>query len=223
MRTKTSVLTEMSRLTEAWITVPCATTIQINAKFGRHFRVYLTQNAVLDPPFDGHSGQEITFLVKQDPTGGRVLTLNTGDATTKGFSSLGTVVLNTTASSVTILKFILDDETGLWNVQGVPSLSSVYDLAGAAAAAQAAAQAASQPVNNNLTAVAGGSAPGVTGLALLAAGNAAGALSTLGTGTLATKNAGAAQANSTAVDVAGIVADFNSLLAKLRTPGIIAT
>lgn len=33
----------------------------------------------------------------------------------------------------------------------------------------------------------------------------------------------AAQANSTATDVAGLVADFNALLAKLRTAGILAT
>ena len=32
-----------------------------------------------------------------------------------------------------------------------------------------------------------------------------------------------AQANSTAVDVAGLVVDFNALLAKLRTAGVIAT
>ena len=33
----------------------------------------------------------------------------------------------------------------------------------------------------------------------------------------------AAQANSTATDVPGLVADFNALLAKLRTAGVIAT
>lgn len=33
----------------------------------------------------------------------------------------------------------------------------------------------------------------------------------------------AAQANSTATDVAGLVTDFNALLAKLRTAGILAT
>lgn len=38
-----------------------------------------------------------------------------------------------------------------------------------------------------------------------------------------TASQAAAQANSTATDVAGIVADFNSLLAKLRTAKIIAT
>lgn len=34
--------------------------------------------------------------------------------------------------------------------------------------------------------------------------------------------AAAAQANSTATDVPGLVADFNALLAKLRTAGILA-
>lgn len=38
-----------------------------------------------------------------------------------------------------------------------------------------------------------------------------------------TASQGAAQANSTAADVAGLVTDFNALLAKLRTAGIIAT
>ena len=33
----------------------------------------------------------------------------------------------------------------------------------------------------------------------------------------------AAQANSAATDVAGLLADFNSLLAKLRTAGVLAT
>lgn len=44
-----------------------------------------------------------------------------------------------------------------------------------------------------------------------------------GLGTLVGGNRAAAQANSTATDVAGIVADFNALLAKLRTAGIIAS
>ena len=35
-------------------------------------------------------------------------------------------------------------------------------------------------------------------------------------------NQAAAQANSTATDVPGLVADFNALLAKLRTAGILA-
>lgn len=38
-----------------------------------------------------------------------------------------------------------------------------------------------------------------------------------------TATKGAAQADSTATDVAGLVADFNALLAKLRTAGIIST
>lgn len=38
-----------------------------------------------------------------------------------------------------------------------------------------------------------------------------------------TATKGAAQADSTATDVAGLVADFNALLAKLRTAGVIST
>lgn len=44
-----------------------------------------------------------------------------------------------------------------------------------------------------------------------------------GLGTLVTGNRAPAQANSTATDIAGIVADFNALLAKLRTAGVIAS
>lgn len=43
-----------------------------------------------------------------------------------------------------------------------------------------------------------------------------------GLGSLVAGNRAAAQANSTATDVAGLVADFNALLAKLRTAGVIA-
>jgi hypothetical protein len=42
------------------------------------------------------------------------------------------------------------------------------------------------------------------------------------TGNRGTVLRAASQANSTATDVAGLVTDFNALLAKLRTAGIIA-
>lgn len=42
------------------------------------------------------------------------------------------------------------------------------------------------------------------------------------TSTNGTVKRAAAQANSTATDVAGLVTDFNALLAKLRTAGILA-
>ena len=40
-------------------------------------------------------------------------------------------------------------------------------------------------------------------------------------GTIATANKSATQVASTAVDVAGIVTDFNALLAKLKAAGIV--
>lgn len=42
-------------------------------------------------------------------------------------------------------------------------------------------------------------------------------------GTAGLAGTATAQANSTATDVAGLVTDFNALLAKLRTRGVIAT
>ncbi|MEK5378085.1 head fiber protein [Paenibacillus sp. FSL P2-0173] len=69
------------------------------------------------------------------------------------------------------------------------------------------------------------------GKQLMAVADAAAARSAIGAGTpvsAATTTANgtvkqaAAQANSAATDVAGLVADFNSLLGKLRTAGIIA-
>lgn len=57
-----------------------------------------------------------------------------------------------------------------------------------------------------------------------AAGNhthAVAAITGLQTALDAKPNKAAAQANSTATDIAGLVTDFNALLAKLRTAGII--
>lgn len=68
---------------------------------------------------------------------------------------------------------------------------------------------------NNSTIMVGGQA-GTAGQVLTSTGNAT-------TPAWASLPKAAAQADSTATDVAGIVADFNSLLAKLRTAGIIAT
>ena len=52
--------------------------------------------------------------------------------------------------------------------------------------------------------------------------NAAEAQTTLGLGTAATANQAAAQADSTAPDVATLVSDFNALLAKLRAANLMA-
>lgn len=60
-----------------------------------------------------------------------------------------------------------------------------------------------------------------TGRALLAAADAAAARTAIGAGT-SNLAAAAAQADSTATELAGLVADFNALLAKLRAAGHIA-
>lgn len=53
--------------------------------------------------------------------------------------------------------------------------------------------------------------------------DASGARTNLGLGTIATQAIVGAQADSTAVLVSGIVSDFNSLLAKMRSSGVLAT
>lgn len=72
---------------------------------------------------------------------------------------------------------------------------------------------------------------GAMGKQIMAAADAAAARTLIGAGTPVsaattaangTVKQAAAQANSAATDVAGLVADFNSLLGKLRTAGVLA-
>jgi hypothetical protein len=93
-----------------------------------------------------------------------------------------------------------------------------YDVAGAAAAAQAA----SQPLNPaNLSAIAA-LATTAFGRDFLIVADALAGRTKLGLGTAATQSQAAFQADSVAADVASLVADFNSLLAKLRASGLMA-
>jgi hypothetical protein len=115
------------------------------------------------------------------------------------------------------------------------NLKKLLDAAGGAQdtadAAQATAEGA-QPADADLSAIAALSS---TGFAVrtgsdtwatrsLAAGSGIGITNTSGAGgnPSISVTAAAAQTDSTATDVAGIVADFNSLLGKLRTAGLLA-
>lgn len=73
------------------------------------------------------------------------------------------------------------------------------------------------------TVVAGNDARLTAGAAGVATVRALGTTATTAApGTAGLAGAAVAQANSTATDVAGLVTDFNALLAKLRTRGVIA-
>ena len=145
-------LTNAARLAEAWITVPWAPTITLPARFGTHFAVTLTNNAILDPPLEPHPGQFIWLRIAQDATGSRTLTPNAA------IVSRGTVVLNATASSFSLWLLTWDEDLRVWSLWGVPDLSATYDAAGAASAAVATHEAASDPHPGYLTPAEGNAA-----------------------------------------------------------------
>lgn len=244
MRT-TRVLTEASRLPDAWLTVEGGARIVIPAAFGNHFRVRLTSDAVLEPPHEPHSGQMILLRIEQDTTGGWTLTPNSAGITTRG-----SLILNTAASAVSVWMLLWDDEAAMWDAVGVPDLAAVYQPLNASLTslsgitvtsaglallddASAAAQRTTlglgtMAVQNAVNvAIGGGAITGITDLAVADGGtgasDASGARTNLGLGTIATTAIVAAQADSTATTVADLKADFNALLAKMRTSGALAT
>ena len=116
------------RARDRWITVEPGPTLIVNAAFGFHHRVLLTENAVLHPPLNGTNGQRILIRIEQ-PASGKTVTLHSA------LNQRGDVVISTTAGSVSILDLIYDHVAGAWDVRGFPDLSTIYDDAGTAAAA----------------------------------------------------------------------------------------
>jgi len=132
---KTPALTDADRLRDAWITVEVTSgLVRIQARHGNRFRVRLEENATLEGPTEPHPGQEIILRVEQDGTGSRTLTVNAAGFVTRG--SLPTLI-STAASAVSYLRMVYDDEAELWELQGAPDLSAVY-----------------QPLDSDLTAIA---------------------------------------------------------------------
>jgi len=132
----TRCLSERDRLPDAWFTVPSGATISLVARNANRFRLRLTTNAVLEPPVEPHSGQEIILRIEQDEVGGRTLAPNVVGITTRG-----SLVLNTAAGAVSVWKLLYDDEAKTWDAVGVPDLSSLYATPASVAAAQTAAEA----------------------------------------------------------------------------------
>lgn len=125
---KTGVLNDKDRMREAWITIGdpenSGAVISTNARLGNNFRVRLTEDVTLEPPYEPMDGQRVAWRIEQDSTGGRVLTLNSAK-----FLVRGALFLSTVANSVSLLEAQYDNETGLWDAWGIPDLSSVYEPA----------------------------------------------------------------------------------------------
>ena len=237
----TAVLTEMSKLSDHWITVDSGPVLVINASLGNHFRVLLDQDSVLDPPYEPHSGQEIILRIEQDTVGGHALTVNPGSAFVPGNptnipsanTTLGSLVLNTSPGAVSVWRLLYDEERLAWDVTGVPDLSSVYATAAALAvvaanlatdvanlAALIASLGTMSTQNANNVAIAGGTIGSATAIDVTLAVNTSDVYKV--DGVQVVSNQGAAVADTTGL-LLDLSTQFNTLLARLRAHGIIAT
>lgn len=122
----TGVLDERLRLSEAWITLEAGPIITTPAVLGNHFRVLLTESALLEPPDNPHPGQVVLWRFEQPTAGGASVTLNSA-----GFVTIGDlpVPVDTAAGAVSFLLAVYEDVDEVWEVMGFPDLSSVYALA----------------------------------------------------------------------------------------------
>jgi hypothetical protein len=127
-----------------WVDLKTGPVLVTDASKGFHFRVPVTENAVLEPPLNATPGQRVIWRLEWAATA--TVTLSSA------FTTRGSVVLPTAAGSIYYLDALYDERApGTWELRGTPDLSTVYDAAGSAAAAQAA----SQPLDATLTALAG--------------------------------------------------------------------
>lgn len=205
-----------------WVTLQSGPVVIIDATLGFHFRVAVTEPTVLEPPLNGSSGQPVRIRFDQDAT---------GHAVTLHSAIEGSAAIDDTADTVTFVDLVYDEVTLVWTVKPIGLTQAEADLL-------------YQPLDADLTAiaavstdaygrgflalnaeVAGRTYIGATaaGSTLLTAADDAAQRTALGLGAAYAANKAAAHADSTAVDVAGIVADYNGLLAKLRTAGLLAT
>lgn len=220
MTRTTGVLTDLLRLADSWIEAPLGPTVSINAGLGRHVRLRLTQSCTLEPPYGAHPGQMILLKIEQDVVGGWTLTPNTV------INTRGTRILNTTALAVTVWMLLYNDDTKLWDIVGVPDLSSTYLTPAAAAATYLTITSAAstyQPLNTtNLTPIANLTTTSY-GRALLELADQAALKTATGQGSIATKLIIAAQSDFVGADLAALKVELNGLLAKMRTSGALAT
>lgn len=115
----TRVISERDRVAEHWLTLPTSPIVSVNARNGNHFRLRLTSNATLEPPFEPHSGQRILLRIEQDGTGGWTLTPNSAGITVKG-----SVTEDTTAGAVAFWEMVYDEVAKMWEVWSLTASSS---------------------------------------------------------------------------------------------------
>lgn len=221
----------------AWINLRGTGTVQIAPSTGDSFRI-VPEVAFTLAALPGTSGQRITVRIEQGAT---------GYAVTYDGSITGGPTVVTTAAAVTWMELVWDEQTRVWETvpylssaaasgayqplnASLTSLSGITVSAAGLAIlddANAAAQRTTLGLGTMATqnavsvTIAGGSITGITDIAVADGGtgasDAAGARTNLGLGSIATKLTIVVPSDSVAADVAALKADFNALLANLRT------
>jgi hypothetical protein len=88
-------------------------TIPTDAATGSTFAITLTGNRTLDKPLDPLPGQEITWRIRQDATGGRTLTLN---AAFRFGTTIPNITLSTAPNKTDYLRARYNDIDDRWDV-----------------------------------------------------------------------------------------------------------
>jgi len=89
------------------------TTVTIDASLGFYFTLVPAQAFTLANPTNPTNGQRITLRIKQDATGGRVITY---DTKFRFGTDLATAVLSTGANKVDYLGFVYGSTDDKWDV-----------------------------------------------------------------------------------------------------------
>ena len=110
----TGVLGEGDRFPQSWIDLDWASSLQTNAYLGNHFRVRLTGNCTLLPPYEPFDGQRILWRFEQDATGGRTVTLNSSGFVS--FLATGAGLVRSKAGSISYVEAVYDGAEEKWEV-----------------------------------------------------------------------------------------------------------
>lgn len=127
-----TVLGSQDRAPWRWVTLPSGPVVITDASLGFHFRVPVTEAAVLEPPLNGSSGQPVRIRFDQDAT---------GHAVTLHSTILGSATISAAANAVTIVELLYDEITATWRIRPI-------------GLTQAEADVLYQPLDADLTAIA---------------------------------------------------------------------
>jgi hypothetical protein len=131
--------TTVAKLVETPVALTDAATITVDASLGNLFRVTLGGNRTVGAPSNPTDGQEITFVLLQDATGGRTVTWTSGAG---GYQfDAPTPTLQTAANKRDFVRFVYNTAANAWvfcptsgAVTGVTAANTTITVAGTVSA-----------------------------------------------------------------------------------------